>query len=196
MKLKGLSLCALFLALAVLFAADGALQLAPISSAAASSYGVTRSPASAVLAAGGNLTTPADTTEDTLATVTIPANAMGANGQVRITTFWRCNNSVNVKTVRVHFSGFVGAVIQTFTLTSKTGAQITTVLANKNATNSQSALGVAYDLTLNVIVDGGGNVVLAENTTAATTLVFTGQKATAGETLVLDHYTVELYPSP
>src|SRR4051812_45306280 len=38
---------------------------------------------------------PADTSEDTLATVTVPANLMGVDGSLRVWTLWTVTSSTN-----------------------------------------------------------------------------------------------------
>lgn len=133
---------------------------------------------------------PADTTEDVLATIAVPANAMGANGRLRISTDWTCTNNANVKTIRLRFSGASGTVIASEALTSNPALSVPVTLANRNATNSQVGInqrlgyfGVAQTATA------------AIDTTAATTLVITSQKALATDTITLENYSVELIPA-
>ncbi|HUP07657.1 MAG TPA: hypothetical protein VMU47_10930, partial [Caldimonas sp.] len=74
--------------------------------------------------------TPADTSEDTLATITVPANALGSAGALRIVTHWSCNNNGNVKTVRVRYSGAAGAVFGQLAVTSSPGGSISLFITN------------------------------------------------------------------
>ena len=46
-----------------------------------------------------------DTNPFTFATVTVPANAMGPNGRLRITFFWTTTASGNSKVLAVNFGG-------------------------------------------------------------------------------------------
>ncbi len=76
-------------------------------------------------------------------------------------------------------------------LTANDTARLITQISNRNATNSQvghvAATGGLGGAT-------GGIVTAAVDTTAATTIVITGQKATLGETLTLEQYIIEVMP--
>ena len=150
--------------------------------------GTVRGGVSVILAAGGGLTAPADTAENTLATVTIPAGAMGVNGMVRITSMWGCNNDASGKTPRIKFGG---TTIETYSLIGATGAALYADVGNKNNASAQIARGVHADTT-NMVET---LTTLAINTTSSTTVVFTAQKADGTDTITLDHYTVELLAS-
>lgn len=143
---------------------------------------------------GAAISTPADTTEDTLVTVTVPANAMGANGFLRITTLWTFTSSGNNKTPRIRFSGAAGTIYMNPVFTTTVGLSQITVIANRNATNSQ--IGFASAATNGGLgtSSASANVTSAVDTTAASSVVITGQKASAGETLTLESYLVELIP--
>jgi hypothetical protein len=154
--------------------------------------GGTRGPFGHVLAASGAQIADKGnvTSEQTFVTVTIPANALGANGQVRVWTTWNHTNSANDKTLRVKFGGtnFHG-VVSTTTVTTASLAQI----QNRNATNSQTA---GTSITGGGLGSGATNPVTAAiDTTAAVTLLITGQKETGTETLTLERYLVEVIPS-
>lgn len=128
----------------------------------------------------------ADVTEDVLATITIPAGTMGANGAVRIISQWTHTNSANTKTLRVKWAG---TAVNTFAITTQAGTYLLTVVANRGVTNSQVAPAQninIYGSTTNAVFTA------AVDTTAAVTVTITGQKASAGETLTLEGYTVEL----
>lgn len=133
---------------------------------------------------------PADTTEDTLATVTVPAGAMGANGQLRIWTLWTFTNSANVKTLRVRFGGISGT--QYFNLATTTNATANEVhfICNRNSQSSQ--IGGQGSSSSIFATSTNANTTSAVDTSAQTTLVITGQKASSGETLTLEAYSVDL----
>ena len=139
--------------------------------------------ASAVAASGA-----ADTNENTLATVTIPAGAMGLNGILRVTSLWSYTNSVNNKTLRIRLGGIGGTSYLAVTATTSSLFADVREIANRGAANSQvtKSSGVQFGTSSGAVVTG------AIDTTAATTLVLTGQKASAGETLTLESYLVEL----
>lgn len=136
------------------------------------------------------VTAPADTNEDTLATITVPANAMGANGMLRVTAMWAYTSSANNKTLRIRYSGGSGTAFFQTTQTTNAGMSATILIANTNVTNAQIGYIDASSTTF------GGAIVTrptaAVDTTAATTVVITGTKASAGETMQLVGYCVEL----
>lgn len=130
-----------------------------------------------------------DTAEATLASVTIPAGSIGANGQIEVITLWSTTNSANTKTLRVKLgaTAFMAAAATT-TLTEQTYTRI----ANRGAANSQ----VGYN-SANISGFGsttGAATTGAIDTTADVTLAITGQLALATETLTLESYIVKLYP--
>lgn len=134
--------------------------------------------------------TPADTSENILATITVPAGAMGLNGIIRILAVWTCTNNANVKTVRARFSGIGGTIFATGSMASAVSLRQFTQFANRGVSNSQvggsSAHNVQFTNTTNAAITA------AVDTSAATTIVLTAEKATAGDTLTLESYSVEL----
>ncbi len=134
---------------------------------------------------------PADTTEDVLATITVPANSMGPNGRIRVTTIWTTTNSANNKTCRTRFGGASGTQYQTSVITTSAVLVDIRELGNRNAANSQ--VGSTVFTTGGLGTSGTGVTTSAVDTTADTTVVITGQKATAGEVLILESYCVELF---
>ncbi|MBS0175502.1 MAG: hypothetical protein JSR64_15785 [Nitrospira sp.] len=143
---------------------------------------------------GAAVNTPADTSEDTLATINIPANAMGANGVLRIYTLWSFTSSANNKTLRIRFSGGAGTIYMNPVFTTSVGYSSLTMIMNRNATNSQVGFASAGTNGGLGSSSASANVTSSVDTTAATSLVITGQKASAGETLTLESYLVELIP--
>ncbi|HEY2068285.1 MAG TPA: hypothetical protein VGG48_01925 [Rhizomicrobium sp.] len=147
-----------------------------------------------VAQSGAAVSAGADTTEDTLATITIPANAMGANGCLDIDTIWTITNGANTKTLRIRFSGGSGSAYLNVAPTTSAGGTWRTKICNANATNSQigGMAGASFG-------NGAGTAALitgSADTTASQTVVITGLKASSGDTLMLDQYTVKLTPSP
>lgn len=134
------------------------------------------------------------TTETALGTVTIPANAIGANGRVRVTGLWSYTNSANSKTLRVRYSSISGTICITVAPTTTASARISVEIANRNAANSQ--------ICNNYEAQGGFGaattavVTAAVDTTADTTVVLTGQLSNTGETITLESYVIELIPGP
>jgi hypothetical protein len=136
------------------------------------------------------------TSEEALATVAIPANALGANGFLLIEMSWTATNNANVKTCRVRFgasgAGTGGTAFPAISAASLLALRTQTIIQNRNATNSQlggTSPGAGSGL-------GSGAAAIptgAIDTTAATELVFSSQKATGTDTLTLEAYTVWLY---
>lgn len=133
----------------------------------------------------------ATTSEEALATITIPAGAMGANGCVEIWASWSYTNSANSKTLRIRAGGIAGTSIFSSAVTTTNTLMRPTHWANANATNSQrtsSSSGQGGS----VGTSSGTLVTTTVDTTAAVDIVITGQKASSGETLSLDFYQVNL----
>lgn len=129
-----------------------------------------------------------DTDETVLATVTIPAGAMGLNGIIVFNALFSNNNSGNNKISRVRFSGISGTVYSSTTqTTSLSNRHVSGRIANRNAANSQ----VGHSNSTNFVAAVAAATSTAD-TTAATTLVFTGQLANAADTITLESYSVEL----
>ena len=127
------------------------------------------------------------TAETTLATVTIPGNALGPNGQIEIWAMFSLTNNANVKTPRFKFGSMT---FQSSALASSASQQIIGRLANRNATNSQVAFaGSGTGL-------GSGStaapVTSAIDTTANVDLTITGQLANSADTMTLESYMVRL----
>jgi len=127
-----------------------------------------------------------DTHESTLATITVPGKSKGPNGRVRVTTLWTHTSSANNKTLKVKFGS---ATYTNVVNTTSASAWLATIVANRNATNSQvgPASGMTGHGTSTGIV-----VTSNEDTTADVTIAITGQLAAGTETITLEAYAVEL----
>lgn len=138
-----------------------------------------------------NASCDATANENALATITLPANTLGPNGSVEIMATWTMTNSVNNKTTRVRFSGAAGTEFQNRIVTTQVTSQQVTSISNAGAANAQRGMGLGSPgtgETTNAIVAS------AVDTTVDTSIVISGQKATAGETLTLVKYRVTVYP--
>jgi len=134
---------------------------------------------------GTAATAPSNTTENILATVTVPANAMSSNGSLRVTHLWTLNNSVGNKTclVKLGSTFFYGRVVASTTITIYDQVLIsnrTTGTQVSNQSNGTFAISTAAVVT--------GSI----DTTASQSLTLTGTKATAGDVITLESYCVEL----
>ena len=133
------------------------------------------------------------TTEEVLATISIPAGLLGANGRLRFKTDGSLTSSANNKTLRVRLGGLAGTVISAFTYTTTSGWQMEGHVQNRNSASSQWANSWGQRAT-DTVMAVFPSATAAINTSAAVDLVITSQKATAGETFTLESYSVELIP--
>lgn len=143
-------------------------------------------------ASGVAVSGPADTSENILATITVPAGAMGLNGRLRWEAHWTFTNSANSKTCRVRFGGIGGSAYTSVAFTTTANFRDFKGLANRGASNSQISVADVFGPGSSFGGGTGTVVTSAIDTSAATTLVITGQKASAGETITLESYLVEL----
>jgi hypothetical protein len=132
-----------------------------------------------------------DTNENALATVTIPAGALGPNGFLRVTTSWAYTGSTNSKSLRIRLGGVGGTAHLATARTSGTELAYVDqrIIANRNAQNSQFSNPSGTQVGASTAAGVTGSI----DTSAETTLVITGQKATGSETLTLASYLVELH---
>lgn len=136
------------------------------------------------------------TAEVALATFTIPANLLGANGRVRLMTIWSRNSGgAGNANYRIRYSGTSGTQYANVALTTgNLSAMHQVMIANRNATNSQ--VGATTGATGGWGPSGVAPVTSAVDTTAATTLVLQGQLANSGDTVTLESYLLEVFPKP
>lgn len=137
---------------------------------------------------------PADTNEDALATVTVAANAMGLNGRVRVTSQWTFAGAGGNKTPRVRFGGAGGtAYVATALNNANTVVKLVTEFANRGAANSQHGGTVIHnnDPALGYVPTATTGAI---DSSAASSVYISGQKAAGADTLTLESYLVELYP--
>lgn len=131
-----------------------------------------------------------NTTETVLATITIPAGAMGLNGVLRIAADWTTTNSANDKTLRIRLGGIGGTALTSTAFTTVANAFHRMLIANRNSASSQFS---STDRSRATDVVSSYEVATAAiNTAVVQTLVLTGQLETAGETITLENYIVEL----
>lgn len=143
---------------------------------------------------GASASHTGDTNEVALATISIPANAVGANGALRITTIWSMTSSANAKTIRLRLggAGLTGTTIfSTGSLTTVDHARVDTVMIAANSTSSQFSETIFPRGTDNLL-NGGGTINSLVDMTSTQPLVISGQLANAGETITLLGYVVEV----
>jgi hypothetical protein len=141
-------------------------------------------------ATGASAAHTGDTNETVKGTVAIPAGAMGVNGFLRIQSVWTMTNSANVKTFRIRLGGIGGNVFLNTTATTQVSGQVETIIRNRNSASSQ--VGFTNATFTSFGTSSGSNQTASQNTASALDLVFTALLASAGETITLEGYSVEL----
>jgi hypothetical protein len=127
------------------------------------------------------------TSQTTLATIPVPAGAMGPKGKLRITALWSVTNSANNKTLRA----FLGAT----TLHAVNYTTVATVGFVKEVQNrnNQAAQVASPAGDLNIGTSTTSAVITAtEDTATAKNVTLTAQLANSGETITLESYLVEV----
>lgn len=132
------------------------------------------------------------TAETTLATLLIPAYAMGLNGGARITYAVSGTASANTKTWRARFSGAGGTALRTLALGASPNMRDQAEVRNAGSLTTQRA--TPGGLTAGGFAAGGGTFLsLTVDTAADATIVLTGQLADAGETMTLEYAHAEIF---
>ncbi len=135
------------------------------------------------------ITAPTDTNSNTILTVTVPKQQMGANGSVRGKLFFTYTNNVNSKTLRVKFGGLTVIAIAR---TTQTTSAIEFEVSNRNATNAQvftGLYGTHGDNTLTTFNSAGTGAV---DTTVDANITVEVQKATGTDSVILEMYQFDL----
>jgi hypothetical protein len=142
-------------------------------------------PIAQVIAQSGTSASVTNTTaETTLATVSIPANAVGANGRIRVTMGWSTAATAS-HTLRVRLAG--NAMMSV--VSSSISYVLECDIVNQNSQQSQVALPIG------VVSSGTATqVTSAVNLTQAQTLTITAAPGATTETVTLYWYSVEILP--
>jgi hypothetical protein len=152
---------------------------------------------------GTALSHTGNASEFTLASVSIPAGIMGANGHIEVETLWKRTNGAAPATIncRVRLGAGGTAYLASGISTAEVAARFNTVIANAGATNSQIG-GLSGGLATSGAGGGYGQTTVtlptgAIDTTAATTVNITGQLTQGSvfdDKIYLLDYRVTVYP--
>lgn len=134
--------------------------------------------------------TPSQTTEEVLATITVPANSMGPNGSILLLVRWSYTESANSKTFRVRFGGTTLWAATTSTATNEV-YQALILIQNRGATNSQVG---SSSFGFGLSTSGDPLNVSAIDTTADVALTITGQRAVGTDVINLESRFIQLFP--
>ena len=132
----------------------------------------------------------ADTNENVLATITVPAGAMGVNGALKIKFATSHTNNANNKTYRVRLGGISGTAFLTHLFTATVRIMYELVIQNDASASAQKSYRNAITSAASNNVEAFATGVI--NTASAQDIVITAQKATGTDTMTLEMYTVEL----
>lgn len=138
--------------------------------------------------------TGAATVETTLHTVTVPANAMGANGSIRITVSYSVShNGTGTSQCRVLFGGTLISTTFHSAVGTDTGAVVCLVITNRGVTNSQKAMGWGNGVNSTTEIQRSA-VASAIDTTVAQDVTVTGLTTDATNEVTAHITLVELVP--
>ena len=122
----------------------------------------------------------------TLATITIPAGLLGANGKLKIYPLWATTNNANVKTLRLNIGGMLCSTMTSQSIPNNSG-----LLIIRNI-NSESVQKCSSGLVAGIGASFGSIASTTVDTTAATTITLTGQLAVGTDTMTLEDLFVEV----
>ncbi len=126
------------------------------------------------------------TSETTLVTITIPAGLIGSKGKVKLYPLWSTTNNANTKTLRVKFPSNT-----IYTGTSQNVVHNTGLLILRNL-NSESV----QRMSSGMLAGLGGTISSIAQTTvdtsAATSIMITGQLQVGTDTMTLEGLFVEI----
>ena len=128
------------------------------------------------------------TAETTLATIAVPAGAMGTTGSLRIKVLGDVTVNGDAKTLKVYFGG---TLVYTVSLPSVYSVAREINIFNRGSATSQVT---EYSGGSGVSTQGGSSTTLTINTALAQNITITGTLGTSTDTITLTAYTVELLP--
>lgn len=148
----------------------------------------TDSISSLCLMSNGSATLLTGTTVETvLAELLLPAEIIGPHTYLKLTQFWSQTNNANVKTVRQRVNGTL--ISTSLNLANQAQGQIMCHGLMRGSVQAQiwnGSLNVPYVLTT------GALLTTAIDMSVDTTLTITGQLASAGDTMTLEGYILEV----
>lgn len=139
-------------------------------------------------ASGAAVTRTGDTNKTAMATIVVPAGAMGVNGILRTTIHISAlTNNANAKTLTVDLGA---TAFNAPSFPSVVSARIQSQISNKNSQSAQSGMTSANTVSWGTA--GGASVTGAEDTSTAKNLIISGTLASGADNMTLDSYLVEL----
>lgn len=138
---------------------------------------------------GPQIAAPADATKDVLATINVPPNCMGPNGVIELDLFFSAFGAGGSRTLFVDWGAYTLWTVVNAAAVLSVNAKL--VIFNRNATNAQICLpdspgGFGPS-------NAAQGALAAIDTTIASQIVISGQKASAGDALRLECYRAKSY---
>jgi hypothetical protein len=132
------------------------------------------------------------TAETALVSIPIPAGAMGPNGVLRITTLWSHSGSANAKSLRYRLgeNDLTGAQLMNVTTTATLGIMLQRMVFNRASQASQITQASANAASFGTFA--ASPLATTVDTSIEQSLVISGQLVSAGETITLESYLVEV----
>jgi hypothetical protein len=153
--------------------------------------GVPTVPSSPTAVTDGKGAFTGDTTERIAVSITVPANALGNNGQLHITSQWQFTNSAGTKTNKIRLGGAAGTIYFSENgATTSLSSMVKTEIGNVGVTNSQS--GTSFFVRGSNAVFTTSPTVSSVDTTASTTVDFALLHNTATDNDVLEGFSILL----
>ena len=126
------------------------------------------------------------TSATTLATITIPAGLIGANGKLKIYPLWSTTNNANNKILRVNIGGLICTTMASQNFPNNSGLVIIRNI------NSESVQKCSSGLVAGIGSSFGSIASITIDTTAATNISLAGQLAVGTDTLTLEDLFIEV----
>ena len=127
------------------------------------------------------------TTATTLATITIPAGLIGANGKVKFYPLWSNTNNANAKTLRVVLNSWT--IVYTATIVNSVHNSGLLILRNFN---SETAQRMSSGMAAGLGSSTGSIAAPTVDTTVPVTVTVTGQLANSADTMTLEGLFLEI----
>ena len=127
------------------------------------------------------------TSATTLATITIPAGLIGANGKVKFYPLWSNTNNASTKTLRVLINGSTTV----YTATSSNSVHNSGLLILRNF-NSETIQRMSSGMVAGLGATTGSIAVTTINTTVPITVVVGGQLSNSADTMTLEGLFLEI----
>jgi hypothetical protein len=149
--------------------------------------GVPTIPSSPTAVTDGKGAYTGDITERAGITLTVPAGAMGPNGELIISALFAGTNNANAKTARVRWDGAAGTTWTSINMASNLGLDTRTEIANNG--NAAVQTGTSMRISSGSSATQATNYATV-NSAVATTVVLSPSKGTATDNIVTEKVSV------